>query len=646
MKMRALLACLLAGLTVATPVAGAAEEAVSAAAITTNGNGHATDVGTWFITYNGKDNTGRHMWEENFNKGFPIMYRPLDHRGNFDRPESSDPALSDFYLSKMAAAGIDFVLFDLTNGGFPGTPYETHNDYIVRNAAITAQRIDAWNDTHSWKIKYAMAIGTHDGTCKADDRGLCAEKQARSVYENFVSHPDYGGSDYYQVDGKPLLVLYSFNVADPLRQWNDYRGDKSFGNRFTVRGANTSAAGEYGWQATNGPQIHPEVEVVSPGWNNHNGGCPCYTREGGSRYERDWRTVLTNPRPRIVMIQSFNDYNEDSAVWTADTSRVDPAKEEPWIGVDGVARPAQYWDATVANIAALRGASPQDRARGATALASSTYPALPTRNLTDGDATTVHSTATGNKNDHEEWVEIRLPAITTFNRVTLVNRPDGPYGFPRDFQIQVWDGSSWITRVTKQNHAQPAAGTAVSFAWDGRDTTSRVRLLATSLGSDNHGDRLVQLAGFEVAWQSVPVPHLAVGAAVTASSSYAPLPPANLTDGTRSTVYSSAPGSTIDHTETVEIKLGAQRAFSQVRLVNRSDGPYGFPRDFQIQVWDGSRWLTRVTRTGFASPGAGGVATFTWDGTDWTDRVRLVATSLGTDDRGHRVLQLGEFELG
>ncbi|MGL5828577.1 MAG: hypothetical protein ACRC0L_03285, partial [Angustibacter sp.] len=214
-----------------------------ASATTTNGNNTSTDVGTWFVTYNNATS-----WSNNFGHGFPVQYRPLDHNGQYSIADSSDPALMDFYLEQMASAGIDFIILDETNGGFPGTPYYPQNAPIINDAAMSAARIAAWNDTHSWKIKYAFAVGTYPQMC-GGDAGLCAERQAASVWENFVTHPTYGGSDdYYFVDGKPLLVLYNFTSSNPQADWEGYGGSKDAGSQFTVRGANNGAAGQYGWQ--------------------------------------------------------------------------------------------------------------------------------------------------------------------------------------------------------------------------------------------------------------------------------------------------------------------------------------------------------------------------------------------------------------
>jgi F5/8 type C domain len=95
-------------------------------------------------------------------------------------------------------------------------------------------------------------------------------------------------------------------------------------------------------------------------------------------------------------------------------------------------------------------------------------------------------------------VQINLQTPRTFNRIKLVSRPDGPYGFPRSFEIEVWDGTRWQTRVTANDHAQPAPNTAVTFNLEFPDTTDDIRVHAKSLGSDNHGGRVLQLAELEL----------------------------------------------------------------------------------------------------------------------------------------------------
>jgi arabinofuranosyltransferase len=118
-----------------------------------------------------------------------------------------------------------------------------------------------------------------------------------------------------------------------------------------------------------------------------------------------------------------------------------------------------------------------------------------------------------------------------------------------------------------------------------------------------------------------------------------------LVDGVRSP-EKSANGHTsrptgAQHTEWIELRYTTPRLISKVALYP-SWGAAGFPVDFQIQTWDGARWVTRVTQTSFARPD--GPREFVWSPGDTTDRIRLLATKLAQAQDGGYVLQLAEIE--
>lgn len=78
-----------------------------------------------------------------------------------------------------------------------------------------------------------------------------------------------------------------------------------------------------------------------------------------------------------------------------------------------------------------------------------------------------------------EWVALKFGKALPISRVTLYPASEGEY-FPADFQIQVWNGKDWVTRVTKTDYV--AKGRAPhEFAWSPGDTTSRIRILVTKL---------------------------------------------------------------------------------------------------------------------------------------------------------------------
>ena len=64
--------------------------------------------------------------------------------------------------------------------------------------------------------------------------------------------------------------------------------------------------------------------------------------------------MLENPSPRIVMITTFNDYNEDSAIFPTDTSGCDNSYEEQWYDETGELNASLYFDITCEAIQKLR----------------------------------------------------------------------------------------------------------------------------------------------------------------------------------------------------------------------------------------------------------------------------------------------------
>jgi arabinofuranosyltransferase len=118
----------------------------------------------------------------------------------------------------------------------------------------------------------------------------------------------------------------------------------------------------------------------------------------------------------------------------------------------------------------------------------------------------------------------------------------------------------------------------------------------------------------------------------------------NAVDGVRtSTGVTNGYSSQVGPTQWIEVHFGRKR-FNKVTLYPRTQPAIGigFPIDFAIQVWDGSAWVDRVTRSQYPRPSS--PQTFSWDGADVTDRIRIYATNLPDDGDGPR-LQLAEIEV-
>jgi hypothetical protein len=337
--------------------------------IKTNGNGGPTDVGMWYCT--NWDAKGGGWWNL-------ATYRPLLPDGSYGMYDSSDVAVIDFHLAKLAEAKVDFILFDDTNGDF--NRYQPENVWIKEKSKAVCARIKLWNKSHAWKIKYAFAIGSFmigDRDYPTATSYDVIEQQARCVAEEVFLNPKYDPNDYYQIDNKPLLVVLDYK-KDARTLWAEYHGAKAWAHRFAIRWAGTSGAysvapGDYGWAMNAaGVLLHPEVEYLQPGHDNHlppTGGWMHTSRKNGDYYINNWDKILSNPAPRIVMIGAFNDYTEDSAVWTADTSVDYPKTRLPierWRGHDGQLHPSMYWDYTVGIIRTLRDGAPKPIMEGST----------------------------------------------------------------------------------------------------------------------------------------------------------------------------------------------------------------------------------------------------------------------------------------
>jgi arabinofuranosyltransferase len=78
-----------------------------------------------------------------------------------------------------------------------------------------------------------------------------------------------------------------------------------------------------------------------------------------------------------------------------------------------------------------------------------------------------------------EWISLKYGRRQPVSKVTLYPANEGEY-FPADFQIQIWNGTSWVTRVTKTDYVAKGRGPH-EFAWSPADETTQIRILVTKL---------------------------------------------------------------------------------------------------------------------------------------------------------------------
>jgi hypothetical protein len=264
-----------------------------------------------------------------------IKYLPLT-LGAYRVYDSSEAAVIDEHLAMIAGAQIDFLLLDETNNLY------VDEGYIFYRAKVLAQRVAAWNDDPAHrKIRYAIVIGGN----QYSHNPATVENEAREVWNQFVNTTEGGPENYYYLDGKPLLVDYCLQTD--REAWDSWSGTKHDARRFSLRWAKSPAGPDnYGWEVRSGTVPGEEAMIVMPGWNNNKGATPV-SRQHGLYYSAGcWERVLGSPTlPRIVVINSFNEYAEETAIAPADTSRVSGATE-PWTGTSGIIDNYMYWAMT------------------------------------------------------------------------------------------------------------------------------------------------------------------------------------------------------------------------------------------------------------------------------------------------------------
>lgn len=271
--------------------------------------------------------------------------------------DSGDPAVIDEHLAMIADAGIDYLLFDLTNH------VNADNAYIKNRAKAVAERIRIWNqDSAHRKIRYAVGIGGIQMTHSPST----VEEECTIIYDEFFSQ-SIGGDNYYQINGKPLIVTYA-EYADRLG-WEQSTISKTSSNRFTVEWmqgtlTGTNASGQppladigryYGW-------TYPNGSIASTG---HHGG-PAGTQQlCGNLYlpAIQWgeRRLLFHPMLAAdpaaeaaergdQLLQRVCRGNGGAASDTAGLT----SPSEKWYNQNGQLDPDMYWNMTKQYIAQLR----------------------------------------------------------------------------------------------------------------------------------------------------------------------------------------------------------------------------------------------------------------------------------------------------
>ena len=269
--------------------------------------------------------------------------------GEYKQYDSADPSVIEFHLYSIGNAGIDFLLYDVTN---------SQHHWIVNRARAVSKRIQERNMTGHRNMQYAAAIGfPHPQQQTLEE----FEQQAERAYHNFLSSGSgLKKQDYFHLrddhDGqlKPLLVAH-----DGIRKIYSDEQIKNglWAQNFTIKWwggwvihTHTKPAHEWkdywGWRFNDGTLPNPDLMHVQPGHVNPNDGRLPRTYQGeatGHYRIRNWDRVL-HQDPNMVIINSYNEYAEETAVAPTDTSM---SLGEKWFDHNGQLSPNLYWSLTV-----------------------------------------------------------------------------------------------------------------------------------------------------------------------------------------------------------------------------------------------------------------------------------------------------------
>ena len=268
--------------------------------------------------------------------------------------DSGEAAVIDEHLQLLQEAGIDFLLLDQTNG------LHVDNNYIWERAVALGGRVAIRRAEDPAAPRMAVAVGA----LQYDHNPESLESEAGEVWDTFVKGSACGGdTNYVYLEGRPLLVAYA--ELEDRRRWEAWGGDKTRSNRCTIRfmqgviGRTSQACGSggragevppgdhglyFGWGALEGAVANPRAMVAMPGWNNHRG---CFTsRQSGKFYRENCWERIQRESPSIAVINSFNEYAEETAVAPTETHDVVPPAER-WCNANNVLDAELYWRITL-----------------------------------------------------------------------------------------------------------------------------------------------------------------------------------------------------------------------------------------------------------------------------------------------------------
>lgn len=214
-------------------------------------------------------------------------------------------------------------------------------------------------------------------------------------------------------------------------------------------------------------------------------------------------------------------------------------------------------------------------------------------------------------------------------------------GVPTDFDIEVFDGSNWVTVASESNYTCKSGTDAYYNKAITPVLGSAVRLVANKLGLDgaNYVLEFTELQAWGVAYTNLASGRAPIAGTGHHASWGGSL--ALLTDGDFGKNVTFHTSSTPDAKRNVTINL-AGGAIHNIKAVNICFYYKGKPVDFKIEAYNGNKWVEIASESGYTYPD-GNTYSVAFDNAYGT-AVRLVATKLGAFDSSYS-LGINEIEI-
>ena len=313
-----------------------------------------TNVGIWYSTWYSNeegytieqcaideqkksDGEGYGCAPHNFWFKHNIGYLPYLSTKTFGYHDTYDESEIRFHLREIGNQDIDFLIFDQTNN------IHVDGGFIYERTMAAVRYLNDFNLKHQ-KIYYVNAVGGNQWQKTTETKASITETEAKDIWNDFVMDAELGQYQYYYND-KPILVIFGGHEMKSIVENYINNNPGSYLEKYSLFYAdNSNTPGYWGWSPTT-PVQSDKAMVVMPGWRNENGNPPVIRQkqpsiniDDGDTYRLYWNAVINRDNyPEFVIINSFNEYAERTAIWITDTSQVTPE-------VDKWSSPNLYWE--------------------------------------------------------------------------------------------------------------------------------------------------------------------------------------------------------------------------------------------------------------------------------------------------------------